>query len=791
MADRGHRDLGVDERVDSPRRASRSGVLIRSLSFALAIAAGLIALGIGTGTACAADFTYLAQWGSAGSGNGQFNFANDVSVDSSGGVYVSVRDDSPATNDRVEKFDSAGNWKWTQTGFYHPECMVVRGGVLYVADGDNERVRTLDASSGVVLNNSWATGYTLSYASGIAFDSVGNCYVGSYYDNRVVKYSSTGAYITSWANLGTAGVSVDASDNVLAVDYNNDASIGLNKYTNTGTLLWHKGSYGSAAGQFNTPWDVEIDGLNNIYVADSGNNRIQKFDSSGNFISQWGAPEGAGFNFPGSVDIDKANALMYVADSSNNRIVKYQLPALSVSQGAGAGRPTAKVFRSASATSVVDEVAMSALGNPLTVSAVTVRGLDASSTLRADVGSVSLLRDNGNGTYGPEDTLVSSTASFSADTSGTALTFNGVNSTITTGTPAAFWIVYKTGSSPGDRHEVGSQVTQSDVVVASATVLPFAAITSANAGRTIGIDLTPPSTTAAGVPAGWSNTATVTLNATDTYSGVASTRYSINGGAPATYTAPVTGFPQGTDTLLYWSLDTAGNTEATKSATIRYDTGAPSVPTSPAASAVSTTAVEVTWGASTDALSGLSRYLVYVNGSLAATSATTTYTVSGLTPGQTYSFQVSAQDVAGNESARTAVVQETPPATDLRLSLSSTSVDFGSVSPGVPAAMPSATTVSVGGVGTVAYDLTCAAPDFKDTGTGTKTMPVGSLSFATTGYKTISSQPFTNGPLAIDHSSGAKYQWHHDYTMNLVLDTPWTVAPLTYSTNVVYTLVQQ
>ena len=107
----------------------------------------LALLALGASPAHAGDFTYVSQWGSAGYGDGQFNFPNDVAVDASGGVYVTVRDDNAAYGDRLEKFDNMGNWKWTQTGFNDPECMEVRGGVLYVAGGNGNYVRTLDTST--------------------------------------------------------------------------------------------------------------------------------------------------------------------------------------------------------------------------------------------------------------------------------------------------------------------------------------------------------------------------------------------------------------------------------------------------------------------------------------------------------------------------------------------------------------------------------------------------------------------------------------------------------------------
>ena len=49
------------------------------------------------------------------------------------------------------------------------------------------------------------------------------------------------------------------------------------------------GSYGSGDGQFNGPRAVAMDGSGNVYVADQGNNRIQKFDGNGTFLTKWGS----------------------------------------------------------------------------------------------------------------------------------------------------------------------------------------------------------------------------------------------------------------------------------------------------------------------------------------------------------------------------------------------------------------------------------------------------------------------------------------------------------------------
>jgi DNA-binding beta-propeller fold protein YncE len=83
------------------------------------------------------------------------------------------------------------------------------------------------------------------------------------------------------------------------------------------------GNTGSEDGQFVKPFGVAVDSSgNNVYVADTSNNRIQKFDSNGTFITKWGntGSEDGQFVFPLGVAVDSSGNNVYVADTSNNRI---------------------------------------------------------------------------------------------------------------------------------------------------------------------------------------------------------------------------------------------------------------------------------------------------------------------------------------------------------------------------------------------------------------------------------------------------------------------------------------
>jgi photosystem II stability/assembly factor-like uncharacterized protein len=94
------------------------------------------------------------------------------------------------------------------------------------------------------------------------------------------------------------------------------------------------------------------------------------------------------------------------------------------------------------------------------------------------------------------------------------------------------------------------------------------------------IDTAAPVTAATGLQATssgpWlSGSQTVTLSATDGQSGVAATYYTIDGGTRQTYAGQFTVSTQGSHTVVYWSVDGAGNTEANHSGYLRIDSSAP------------------------------------------------------------------------------------------------------------------------------------------------------------------------------------------------------------------------
>ena len=118
---------------------------------------------------------------------------------------------------------------------------------------------------------------------------------------------------------------LDTDNNIVALydDYGHSTTK-IVKYSVSGDKLLEFSSPGSSDGLLQNPGTIATDSLNNIYVADTGNNRIQKFDANGNFILAFGT-QGVSigeFQDPVSVSIDNSGKL-YVADRGNSRIQKF------------------------------------------------------------------------------------------------------------------------------------------------------------------------------------------------------------------------------------------------------------------------------------------------------------------------------------------------------------------------------------------------------------------------------------------------------------------------------------
>ena len=233
---------------------------------------------------------------------------------------------------------------------------------MFIADAGNNRIREIGTNgiiatvAGSVLNDGdFATNATINSANGIAFDSAGNLYIADSSNNRIRKVDTNGV-ITTVAGNGVPGYSGDggaatnaslkqpydiASDawgNLFIADSHNQRvrKVDTNGIISTvaGTSLRGFSGDGGAAtnAQLNTLYGITVDGLGNLFIADSFNNRVRRVDTNGivmtivgsgayGFSGDGMAATNAAIDEPWDVTLDSAGNL-FIADFFNQRIRK-------------------------------------------------------------------------------------------------------------------------------------------------------------------------------------------------------------------------------------------------------------------------------------------------------------------------------------------------------------------------------------------------------------------------------------------------------------------------------------
>jgi probable HAF family extracellular repeat protein len=332
----------------------------------------------------------LAAWGSLGSGTGQFNKPVAVAVDGSGNVYV-----TDSNNNRIQKFSTEGDFllelgigqiisptgiavdsggsvyvaqnstisKFTSDGtllfswdgsiggdilLSNPSHLAVVGGIVYVSDYGNNRVRKFSAVDGASLGDVGlgpGSGQgQFNGPSGVTVDGSGNTFVMESNNQRLQKFNANGEWVFATGTLGNgngqfnnpSAIAVDSSGNLYVMDSNNYRVQKLAAADGAFQVAWGVyftmnvySGYGNGPGQFQYPAGAAVDGRGNIYVADQNNHRFQKFAPNGSFIFSVGsfgtgpsAPGAVQFYYPFGIAVD-GNGNVYVADQYNHRIQKF------------------------------------------------------------------------------------------------------------------------------------------------------------------------------------------------------------------------------------------------------------------------------------------------------------------------------------------------------------------------------------------------------------------------------------------------------------------------------------
>ena len=329
-------------------------------------------------------FTTLAGAAIGADGTGKkalFDYPNSTAMDSAGNVYVAdfnhhaVRKITPAGvvttlagfagDGEVGDRDGTG----IDARLFFPTGIALDStGNIYVTEQLGYTIRKI-TPAGVVSTlagtfgvrgsaDGIGNGASFYYPCGIAVDSAGNVYVSEILNQTIRKITPTGVVSTIAGAAGVNGstdgpgavarfsnpadLAIDNTGNLYVADNLNSTirkivlgssmrDITVSTFAGTAGVVGNTDGTGAAA-SFNGPYGLSVDGVGNIYVADTFNHTIRKITPA-RVVSTFagtagihGAADGTGsaarFNTPTDITVNSAGTLLYVADYGNNEIRK-------------------------------------------------------------------------------------------------------------------------------------------------------------------------------------------------------------------------------------------------------------------------------------------------------------------------------------------------------------------------------------------------------------------------------------------------------------------------------------
>jgi sugar lactone lactonase YvrE len=284
-----------------------------------------------------ADFVSKGTATTVAGGNGQggamnqLNYPSDVSVASDGTLYVLDRN-----NGRIQKWGLGAIAGTTVTNISEVSRFSVdTNGNIYGLDSGNHRIQkwAVGGTTWTTIaggNGQGSDSNQFNNPQGFYVDAVGNIFVADYGNHRIQKWLPGATAGITVAGGNGAGSNANQLNTPYDVSTASDGTIYVLDYSNSRIQKWKPGAINGTTVTYLNSWGANkifVDRNGDIYVVDPGH-RIQKWAVGGMALTIVAGGNGQGsqvnqLNSPTSVYVGP-NGNVYVADYGNHRIQKYQ-----------------------------------------------------------------------------------------------------------------------------------------------------------------------------------------------------------------------------------------------------------------------------------------------------------------------------------------------------------------------------------------------------------------------------------------------------------------------------------
>ena len=269
--------------------------------------------------------------------------AKGMAVNASGHIFISesLQHSIKKFNDQNKLLHSFGSEGDGRGQFAGPVGIAIgNSDLIYIADSRNKRVQIFEVkNASQPLSREFQRESHVYYEKELTAEkSLFDVHVDN--EGKVLALAGKGGYLLYKGIdnriIAEPGKGPGQIKKARAIDFGPDGHIyvadtGNNRvqvFDREGEYIHSFGKQGSKTGQFKSPEGIAVNSKGNVYVADSGNHRIQIFNSDGMFFHSFGSkskkvkdqtPQKKTFLNPTSLAIDSKDNL-YVVDQENNRI---------------------------------------------------------------------------------------------------------------------------------------------------------------------------------------------------------------------------------------------------------------------------------------------------------------------------------------------------------------------------------------------------------------------------------------------------------------------------------------